>query len=366
MGLTKSELFENARSYIANGFVPLVIYPVGTSYVNDKGKTVKQDKSPVGAKYGSITIDSAYDEFVSRYNKYKYRHSDTEPWIGILTGKNSGITVVDVDIKDDGMKTWKELKKQFGNVCACVQRSRSGGKHYLFKYDDKFLTASKYGGVGIDIRNDLNGCIVVEPSGNDEGSYKWITSPIDNELTDMPEWLNTWLVEHPAGDGVKKKPNVVKQELNKDILSELFNFLNVERFGNRENWIRLAFLCKSLDRRDIFYSLSEKAPKFTGFDDCDTVYDSAKDDCKDPITLKSLWFWLREDIGNEKTEQLKRNYANTVIEAVSINEKTNIDKLDIEECRTLCKNGESGMTDIMKLMYKSRIVGVGKKYGIYT
>lgn len=371
--ITRKTLFKTATTYIENGIVPLVCYPYGCcKEKKDKdGHLVRnkygdidlidKKKNPVGCKYQEITLVNAMAEFESRYNYFKKLYPNREPWMGIRTGLVSDITVVDVDMKDEGMSKWRELVKENGKPKTCSQRSRSGGKHLVFKYDGGNLTtASKYGGVGIDIRNDNNGLIIVEPSGDDEGRYQWLVSPLEYDIPEIPEWLVEWLNSNPAGDGKhKKKKKHVDTKTTDDVLFSIFNKLKVERFGAREAWMRLGFLCKSLDRKDIFEHISKNAPKYDAVA-CDELYNSAKDNCSNPITLSTLWYWLREDYGNDECDRLMRQYAMTVVEAVGVGEKFNIARLDITECRKLCFNNESGLTDIMINMYRGRVICVGK------
>jgi len=77
----------------------------------------------------------------------------------IRAGKVSGITVFDVDIKQNcnGQDNLMEVGIDFDDyVNDCIKvRTQSGGFHYIFKYDPRFTTgANCYGVKGFDIRND--------------------------------------------------------------------------------------------------------------------------------------------------------------------------------------------------------------------
>lgn len=77
----------------------------------------------------------------------------------IVTGKKSGITVFDVDIKKDknaevGLAEAGLDLDDYQNECIKV-KTPSGGWHYIFNYDARFKTsANAYGIEGLDIRND--------------------------------------------------------------------------------------------------------------------------------------------------------------------------------------------------------------------
>ncbi|GMF25780.1 unnamed protein product [Phytophthora lilii] len=77
----------------------------------------------------------------------------------VCTGKVSGITIVDVDRKNnkDGFAELKRVgieMKDYKNICASI-KTPSGMRHYVFKYDERLTTgANVYGLGGVDIRND--------------------------------------------------------------------------------------------------------------------------------------------------------------------------------------------------------------------
>ena len=114
--------------------------------------------------------------------------------IGIACGKESGLWVLDIDIKH-GKNGSKSLAKAFGKDWfvelaskSCVQNSPSGGIHLFFKWNDNHPvsnTTELNGMSGIDTRGQ-GGWIGVAPSGyfiNDEWqSYAW-----ENLLTELPE-----------------------------------------------------------------------------------------------------------------------------------------------------------------------------------
>lgn len=54
--------------------------------------------------------------------------------VGIVCGEASGIIVVDVDVKDDGLKWWKENIRENLDHTFHVETG-SGGRHYYLKYD---------------------------------------------------------------------------------------------------------------------------------------------------------------------------------------------------------------------------------------
>ena len=107
--------------------------------------------------------------------------------VAILTGSESGVVVVDVDMKNgkNGKATLAALVKQHGGFTTRTASSPTGGAHYYFKWPG-YKIANRTGFVpGIDFRGD-GGYIVASPSKRAEGAYEWVN---DNEIADCPEWL---------------------------------------------------------------------------------------------------------------------------------------------------------------------------------
>lgn len=122
--------------------------------------------------------------------------------IGILTGPESGLVVLDVDVPE-GVDSLKTLEKEYGALPeTVVSITGSGGYHYLFKHPGFYIKNSvgKEGeGIapGLDIRAD-GGFIVVAPSLHKNGNtYEWELGghPTETEVSELPEWLADALQE---------------------------------------------------------------------------------------------------------------------------------------------------------------------------
>ncbi len=112
--------------------------------------------------------------------------------IGIRTGPESGVLVLDVDIGADGSESLAQLIAEHGPLPPTVQaRTGSGGSHYLFKYPASKMTNRAGFRPGLDVRG-ANGYIVAPPSNHKSGGvYEWVEDcgPGQIELADVPEWL---------------------------------------------------------------------------------------------------------------------------------------------------------------------------------
>jgi len=103
--------------------------------------------------------------------------------IGIATGLESGLVVIDVDVKGghDGFGSLKELEREYGPLVTRKVSTPSGGIHLIFSINQDVRSRT---GVldGIDIRGD-GGYIVAQGSKLDNGVYKVI---VDVEPIPMP------------------------------------------------------------------------------------------------------------------------------------------------------------------------------------
>mgnify|MGYP001336925768 CR=1 FL=1 len=184
------------------------------------------------------------------YNsKIKNNYNSTDPYlnnIGLLTGKNSKIIVIDIDFKDNGILIWNMLLDKFNNgnkIDTLTVSSGNRGRHLYFKLPDRlsYLNSSnrlfidnnnnKY---GIDIRCN-NGYIILPPSIHPNSNiYKFdnIYTPYDLDRTlikNIPDWLNNILYTF------YKKNSYIKKEVvtNKILIN---NILNLDDTLNKKNY----------------------------------------------------------------------------------------------------------------------------------
>ncbi|QSO55462.1 bifunctional DNA primase/polymerase (plasmid) [Alicyclobacillus curvatus] len=110
--------------------------------------------------------------------------------IGLATGEESDVWVLDVDVRKDGDKSFHHLIDKYGAFPYTVQsRTQSGGFHIFFRWDPKRPVKSRSDILpGIDTRG-RGGYAVLPPSKGLEGKYEWIVPPIRNVVANAPEWL---------------------------------------------------------------------------------------------------------------------------------------------------------------------------------
>lgn len=90
--------------------------------------------------------------------------------VGIVTGAESGIVVVDVDIKDGGLESFRQLADEHPAIMqARLIKTGSGGCHLYFKHPGGHVPNSVRIYSGIDIRGD-NGMVLAPPSVHASGN----------------------------------------------------------------------------------------------------------------------------------------------------------------------------------------------------
>lgn len=126
---------------------------------------LRKDKKPALASWKKYQTTYATDyEIIAWFE-------NTQHQIGIVTGKLSGITVIDIDNKGEGGQVRADaLLKKFPHTRTV--RTPSGGYHLIYQYAEGFtVSANAYPAFpNVDIRGDT-GYIMAAPSITDKGQY---------------------------------------------------------------------------------------------------------------------------------------------------------------------------------------------------
>lgn len=109
----------------------------------------------------------------------------------VMTGKESGIFVIDVDT--NGFETFEQLETKYGAFPDTVSViTGSGGRHYYFMLPthETIPTGHELLGCGIDVCGE-NGYVVAPPSIHASGNqYKWSKKPTKrDDFLRAPDWL---------------------------------------------------------------------------------------------------------------------------------------------------------------------------------
>lgn len=116
--------------------------------------------------------------------------------VGIATGQDSGLIVIDIDEDHDGDQTLDQLEAEHGPLPTTMTSLTGAGRHLLFQHPGQALRNSAGRlGAGIDTRGD-GGYIVAPPSVHPSGvAYEWLH---DTPPAVLPDWVLEALTARPA------------------------------------------------------------------------------------------------------------------------------------------------------------------------
>lgn len=167
--------------------------------------------------------------------------------VGIVTGVESGLWVLDVDVDKSGLRSLQSLVAENGPMARTrTHRTGSGGIHYLFSWPGFDVgNSSSYLGPGIDVRG-TNGQIVAPPSTSGRGAYAVIA---DIRIVNAPDWLLERVREHSerAARGHKQEvrnPEPVAVEGMPLEVRELASTLVEEDAGRFRHFYALVAACR--------------------------------------------------------------------------------------------------------------------------
>ena len=117
--------------------------------------------------------------------------------IGILTGKISKLTVLDIDAQDQGVIIWNKIRKLYPEFTTPMVSTPNKGFHLYFKYNPKLPSTSKLHldgqTIGWDVLNEGRQVTTV-PSVLYGKKYRWVHSLEDTPIIKMPQWLENYIL----------------------------------------------------------------------------------------------------------------------------------------------------------------------------
>ncbi|MBP9711542.1 MAG: bifunctional DNA primase/polymerase [Candidatus Pacebacteria bacterium] len=124
----------------------------------------------------------SWAEFQSRFPTQEEINNWWTVWpnagIAIVTGKISGVVVVDVE--KDGNSS--------GYLPTVAAKTGGGGMHFYYKHPSEKVSNGTRVRELTDIRGD-GGYVVAPPSVSTKGEYEWLISPDDSDFSELPEWV---------------------------------------------------------------------------------------------------------------------------------------------------------------------------------
>jgi hypothetical protein len=121
--------------------------------------------------------------------------------VGIATGADSGIVVLDVDAGKGGSDSLAALMSEHGEIPETIEAATGGGgMHIYFRHPGRahvIRNSASRVGPGIDVRGD-GGYVVAPPSSHiSGGAYRWNALLEFSAPIDIPAWLLPKMLEPP-------------------------------------------------------------------------------------------------------------------------------------------------------------------------
>jgi len=247
----------------------------------------------------------------------------------ILTGKDNGITVLDLDFHKDIDKIntdnpmYEEWIEKFGETPefdTFTNKSKSGGRHYYFEYDkDIHQTQSD---IAIDVRNDGG---IIFGAGMSVGGKKYETIK-DIKISKCPEDVKEFLLRLKQQEPTQQKKKKIKQykeNANESLyeytipkwkLRQVFDKLpdeywkSVVSSNSEPSFLIWTSACKILDVKDLWDEYNQKYPKYNESKN-ESIWNSAKTDidCVTNILKNSKMPYALKLIDYHKYQPILKN-----------------------------------------------------------
>lgn len=319
-------------------------------------------------KKGIIPFSVNIEQFLNKKNEYKKNVKWCGSWkestledpkideklnsVGLITGKRSGIFILDIDDVNEWNQLLDDYEKEEPNTPKVI--SGSGGIHYYFKYTSNLDDIpSRAGIIGekIDSRNN-GGCIFAPPSSyysikeKKQVSYKWAEgkSIFEMEMAEVPKWL---LKLMQSTEKKTKEIEKIKNEVNKNIkptdllkvdleqtkiklnekqLIEIIEMLDENRANNYNDWINIMFCLKCENNNENFKLFNLFSKKGKDYDPQSVKkfwakYDASKTTHK--LTYNTLLYYAKID-NPTKYEEFKKKYLTNFVDEDEIEIEDNI------------------------------------------
>lgn len=164
----KNAKFEYVQHYRTQGLTPIPLHGL----VSGACTCPAGDQCTSAGKHPRVKRQDAIDATGQDWARWFKSWPDMN--IGILTGSDTEVMVLDIDPRHGGDDSLEKLEATHGNLPATLTANTGGGgTHYLFQIPQGMTIKNSAGDIapGLDIRGD-GGLIVVAPS-TTQGAYSW-------------------------------------------------------------------------------------------------------------------------------------------------------------------------------------------------
>jgi len=201
--LNNPDLVDCALSYAARGWHVIPLHSILNGQCTCKRQCIRPGKHPILNKWqAKATLELA--QIKQWWNKYPFAN------IGIVTGRQSGLVVIDIDPRNGGDVSLQNLIESYENfkpiLDTYVIKTGGNGSHFYYSYDKPFKSFKKHGlGVGIDIKAD-GGYVLAPPSNHNSGGVYSVVS--DAEPIALPPILID-LINRDQSESPNDKPDII-------------------------------------------------------------------------------------------------------------------------------------------------------------
>jgi len=137
--------------------------------------------------------------------------------VGIVTGRISGLVVVDIDPAHGGSDSLEAIAHEHGPLLPEIEVATGGGGRHFYFHHSGVAVPNRVGLYpGIDVRGD-GGCVVAPPSIHPSGGrYRWVPArgPGEGGLPELPAWAIRMLTgEHKRGRPLRHWRSLVRKDV---------------------------------------------------------------------------------------------------------------------------------------------------------
>jgi hypothetical protein len=140
--------------------------------------------------------------------------------VGIVTGVESGVFGIDVDIKNErGDIEFAKLQEKFGEIPpTLIAETATGGFHLYFRCTTPLKNRIGMK-PGIDVRA-AGGQLVAPPSITPKGQYTWKTPLETTSVADAPQWIID-MIQEGRGQEAQAVPEIISEGSRNALLTSL-------------------------------------------------------------------------------------------------------------------------------------------------
>ena len=126
--------------------------------------------------------------------------------IGLATGSSSGLIALDLDPRNGGEASWRQLRADRTIARTAKQRTGSGGRHIFFHNPGDVRCGTL--APGVDVKAE-GGYVILPPSVHPSGeTYRWLDENLGGKALLEPAVLPDWLLARLRSGNQRQASNV--------------------------------------------------------------------------------------------------------------------------------------------------------------